>query len=195
MGNYSRRWKVISKEQQHQLNEAIRASEVRLIAKDGEQLGVRPFREALQLAHEANMDLVNVAPQAKPPVCRIMDYGKFCYEQRRREKEARRNQQVMRMKEVRLSPSIDDHDIRTKLRNVIRFLGQGDKVKLSIRFRGREMAHQDIGRRILERVAGEVRNISEVERPPRLEGRQMIMILSPKTQQQLAIVEKQQKEG
>lgn len=171
---------IISKEQQ-QVNEAIRAREVRLIGANGEQLGIQPLREALRMAGEQNLDLVNVAPQAKPPVCRIMDYGKYRYEQSKREKEARRNQKIVQLKEVRLSPSIEDHDVQTKLKNVVKFLEQGDKVKLSIRFRGREITHQDLGRRVLVRMAQEVKEISEVERHPKLEGRQMIMILTPKS--------------
>lgn len=171
---------IISKEQQ-QVNEAIRAREVRLIGADGEQLGIQPLREALRMAGEQNLDLVNVAPQAKPPVCRIMDYGKYRYEQSKREKEARRNQKIVQLKEVRLSPSIEDHDVKTKLKNVVKFLEQGDKVKLSIRFRGREITHQELGRRVLVRMAQEVKEISEIERQPKLEGRQMIMILTPKS--------------
>ncbi|MBD1372807.1 translation initiation factor IF-3 [Hazenella sp. IB182357] len=176
------RWQAISKEQQHQVNEAIRAREVRLVGADGSQLGIKPLREALQLAQDENLDLVNVAPQAKPPVCRIMDYGKYRYEQSKREKEARKKQKVIQIKEVRLSPSIEENDIKTKLNNVRKFLGQGDKVKLTIRFRGREITHQSIGRKILERMAAEVKEVSEIERHAKLEGRQMIMILSPKQQ-------------
>jgi translation initiation factor IF-3 len=171
---------IISKEQQ-QVNDAIRAREVRLIGANGEQLGIQPLREALRMAQEQNLDLVNVAPQAKPPVCRIMDYGKYRYEQSKREKEARRNQKIVQLKEVRLSPSIEDHDVQTKLKNVVKFLEQGDKVKLSIRFRGREITHQDLGRRVLVRMAKEVKEISDIERQPKLEGRQMIMILTPKS--------------
>lgn len=132
------------------------------------------------MAQEANLDLVNVAPQAKPPVCRIMDYGKYRYEQSKREKESRKNQKVIQVKEVRLSPSIEENDIKTKLKAVQKFLDKGDKVKLSIRFRGREITHQELGRKILNRMADEVKEISDIERQPRLEGRQMIMILSPK---------------
>jgi translation initiation factor IF-3 len=178
--NFFRRWQVISREHQHQINEAIRAREVRLIGVDGEQLGIKPLREALRIAQEANLDLVNVAPQAKPPVCRIMDYGKFRYEQSKREKEARKNQKVIQVKEVRLSPSIEENDVQTKLKNVKKFLQKGDKVKLTIRFRGREITHQELGRKILDRMADEVKDISEIERQPKLEGRQMIMILTPK---------------
>lgn len=134
------------------------------------------------MAQEAELDLVNVAPQAKPPVCRIMDYGKFRYEQSKREKEARKKQKTIQVKEVRLSPSIEEHDLQTKLRNVKKFLQSGDKVKLTIRFRGREITHQEIGLGILNRMAKEVEDLAQVERQPKLEGRQMIMILSPKQQ-------------
>ncbi|MDN4592900.1 translation initiation factor IF-3 [Polycladomyces subterraneus] len=167
---------------EHQVNEAIRAREVRLIGPNGDQIGVVPLREALRMAQEANLDLVNVAPQAKPPVCRIMDYGKFRYEQSKREKEARKKQKTIQVKEVRLSPSIEEHDLQTKLRNVKKFLQSGDKVKLTIRFRGREITHQEIGLGILNRMAKEVEDLAQVERQPKLEGRQMIMILSPKQQ-------------
>ncbi|MBX6395822.1 MAG: translation initiation factor IF-3, partial [Alicyclobacillaceae bacterium] len=129
---------MISKEDL-QVNEQIRAREVRLIDVDGSQLGIVPLREALRIAGEKNLDLVNVAPTAKPPVCRIMDYGKYKYEQSKREKEARRNQKIVSIKEVRLTPNIEEHDFQTKLRSVIRFLEQGDKVKATVRFRGREI--------------------------------------------------------
>ncbi|WP_284643954.1 translation initiation factor IF-3 [Paenibacillus silviterrae] len=164
------------------INDEIRAKEVRLIGSDGEQLGIKPIREAMQLALDANMDLVNVAPTAKPPVCRIMDYGKYRYEMQKKDKEARKNQKVVEMKEVRLSATIDEHDFQTKLRNVVKFLNDGDKVKLSVRFRGREIAHAEIGQRQLERMATEVEELSVIERKPKLEGRSMIMILSPKPQ-------------
>lgn len=163
------------------INEEIRVKEVRLIGPDGEQLGIKPTREALQMAADANLDLVNVAPTAKPPVCRIMDYGKFRYEQQKREKEARKNQKVVDVKEIRLSATIDEHDFQTKLRNAIKFLKDGDKVKASVRFRGREIAHADIGKKVLERMAAETAEFSNVERAPKLEGRSMIMILSPKS--------------
>ncbi|OYD08608.1 translation initiation factor IF-3 [Paludifilum halophilum] len=172
----------MSREQQ-QVNEAIRAREVRLIDSQGNQVGIKPLREALRLSREADLDLVNVAPQAKPPVCRIMDYGKYRYEQSKREKEARKKQKTIQIKEIRFSPSIEEHDVNTKLRNVKKFLKKGDKVKLTIRFRGREITHQDLGRKILDRMAREVKDLGDVERQPKLEGRHMIMILSPKTSQ------------
>ncbi|SMF64440.1 translation initiation factor IF-3 [Paenibacillus barengoltzii] len=172
------RWRIISKE--HLINEEIRAKEVRLVGAEGEQIGIKPLREALQMAMDLNLDLVNVAPTAKPPVCRIMDYGKFRYEQQKKEKEARKNQKIVDIKEVWFRANIEEHDFQTKLRNVIKFLKDGDKVKCSVRFRGREITHADIGKKILDRVKDEVAEISNVERVPKLEGRSMIMILAPK---------------
>jgi len=134
------------------------------------------------MAAEQNLDLVNVAPNAKPPVCRIMDYGKYRYEMQKKEKEARKNQKVIDIKEIRLTATIEEHDFQTKLRYAIKFLKDGDKVKLTVRFRGREITHAEIGQRVLERMASEVENISIVERKPKLEGRNMIMILAPKQQ-------------
>lgn len=153
-----------------------------MIGGDGEQLGIKPIREALQIALDANLDLVNVAPTAKPPVCRIMDYGKFRYETQKKEKEARKNQKIVELKEVRLSATIDEHDFQTKQRNVVKFLNEGDKVKLSVRFRGREIAHASIGQKVLERMAADVEELSIVERRAKLEGRSMILILAPKQQ-------------
>ncbi|OXM17242.1 translation initiation factor IF-3 [Paenibacillus herberti] len=164
----------------HQINDDIRAREVRLVGPESEQLGIKPIREALQMAIDANMDLVNVAPQAKPPVCRIMDYGKFRYEQQKKDKEARKNQKIVDLKEVWFRSNIDEHDYQTKLRNVIKFIGEGDKVKASVRYRGREIAHAAVGQRVLERLLTEVNDICNVERLPKLEGRSMIMILAPK---------------
>jgi translation initiation factor IF-3 len=161
------------------INDEIRAKEVRLVGAEGEQIGIVPIREALQMAIDKNLDLVNVAPTAKPPVCRIMDYGKFRYEQQKKEKEARKNQKVVELKEVRFSATIEENDFQTKLRNVVKFLKDGDKVKCSIRFRGREITHASIGQRVLDRVAEEVKDLSTQERKPKLEGRQMIMILAP----------------
>ena len=172
------RWRVISKE--HLINDEIRAKEVRLVGAEGEQIGIKPIREALQMAIDLNLDLVNVAPQAKPPVCRIMDYGKFRYEQQKKEKEARKNQKIVDIKEVWFRANIEEHDYQTKLRNVVKFLKEGDKVKCSVRFRGREITHANIGQKILERVKTEVADLCVVERQPKLEGRSMIMILAPK---------------
>lgn len=161
------------------LNEGIRAREVRLIDDQGEQLGVKTRNEALEIAERANLDLVLVAPKAKPPVARIMDYGKFKFEQQKKEREVRRNQKVINLKEVRLSPTIDDHDFETKLRNAKRFLEQGDKVKASIRFRGRAITHKEIGQRVLDRFAVECKDLATVEQRPKMEGRSMFLVLSP----------------
>ncbi|WP_322903222.1 translation initiation factor IF-3 [Paenibacillus campi] len=162
------------------INDEIRVKEVRLVGPEGEQIGIKPTREAMQMAIDLNLDLVNVAPQAKPPVCRIMDYGKFRYEQQKKEKEARKNQKIVELKEIRFHANTEEHDYQTKLRNVVKFLNNGDKVKCSVRFRGREIAHANIGQRVLERVRDEVADICTVERQPKLEGRSMIMILAPK---------------
>lgn len=172
------RWQAISKEVL--INEEIRAREVRLIGTDGEQIGIKPIKEALQMAQDLNLDLVNIAPTAVPPVCRIMDYGKFKFEQSKKDKEARKNQKIVQIKEIRLSATIDEHDFQTKLRNCVKFLEHGDKVKVSIRFRGREITHMEIGQAVLEKLAKQVENISVMERRPKLEGRSMIMILAPK---------------
>ena len=178
MAQFFWRWRIISKE--HLINDEIRAKEVRVVGAGGEQIGVIPLRDALQMAADANMDLVNVAPTAKPPVCRIMDYGKFRYEQQKKEKEARKNQKIVELKEVRFSATIEEHDYQTKLRNVIKFLKEQDKVKCTVRFRGREITHANIGQKVLERVGVEIEEFGIVERRPKLEGRSMIMILSPK---------------
>jgi len=162
------------------VNEEIRAREVRVVGPDGEQIGIIPLKEALKLAEEKELDLVNVAPNAKPPVCRIMDYGKFRYEQSKKEKEARKKQKVINTKEIRLSPTIEENDFQTKLRSAIKFIKAGDKVKVTVRFRGRQITHQDIGEKLLERIAQEMEEIAVVERKPKLEGRSMIMILAPK---------------
>lgn len=172
------RWQAISKE--ILINEEIRAREVRVLDSNGDQLGILPFREALRLAQEKELDLVNIAPTAKPPVCRIMDYGKYRYEQQKKEKESRKNQKVVEIKEVRLSPTIEEHDFQTKLRNTVKFLEGGNKVKLTIRFRGRAITHSEIGQQVMERLSKEVEHLSMVERRPKMEGRSMIMILAPK---------------
>jgi translation initiation factor IF-3 len=151
-----------------------------VIDTNGEQIGIMPFREALRLAQEKDLDLVNIAPNAKPPVCRIMDYGKYRYEQQKKEKESRKNQKVVEVKEIRLSPTIEEHDFQTKLRNTVKFLQNGNKVKLTIRFRGRAITHAEIGQQVMERLSKEVENLSVVERKPKIEGRSMVMILAPK---------------
>jgi translation initiation factor IF-3 len=152
---------------------------VRLIDENSEQLGVVPTIEALRIAREKNLDLVEVAPMAAPPVCRLMDYGRFKYEQTKKERDARKNATKVELKEVRLRPKTDDHDINFKTRAIQRFLEEGDKVKVTLMFRGREMAHPQIGRTILEGMADKVRTLGQVERMPLLEGRQMTMIISP----------------
>lgn len=173
-----RRWITISKDNT-QINESIRSREVRLIDQNGEQLGVKSKNEALEIAARVNLDLVLVAPTAKPPVARIMDYGKFKFEQQKKEKEARKNQKVINLKEVRLSPGIEEHDFNTKLRNARKFLEKGDKVKASIRFRGRAITHKEIGQRVLERFAEECKDLSTVETKPKMDGRSMFLMLAP----------------
>lgn len=143
-------------------------------------MGIVPLNQAMELAEERNLDLVNIAPTAKPPVCKIMDYGKFKFEQQKKEKEARKNQQVINIKEIRLSPTIDEHDFQTKLRNALKFLQSGDKVKVSIRFRGRQITHTEIGKKVLQRMIEQVGELAVIERPPLMDGRQMIMILAPR---------------
>jgi translation initiation factor IF-3 len=162
------------------VNDGIRAREVRVIDVDGTQLGIMGIREARRIAEEKNLDLVAVAPTAKPPVCRIMDYGKFKYEQSKKEKEARRNQKIVTLKEVRMTPNIEEHDFHVKLKNVVKFLKEGDKVKVSVRFRGRQITHSQLGQQLLMKLATSVAEEAVVERMPKLEGRQMIMILAPK---------------
>ncbi|WP_059103841.1 translation initiation factor IF-3 [Shouchella shacheensis] len=164
------------------VNEGIRAREVRLVGANGDQIGVKPKREALEMAQNVNLDLVCVAPKAKPPVCRIMDYGKYRYEQQKKEKEARKNQKVITIKEVRLSPTIEDHDFNTKLRNARKFLEKGDKVKASIRFRGRAITHSEIGRDVLQRLAKECEDIAVIESRPKMEGRSMFLVMAPKAE-------------
>lgn len=164
------------------LNEGIRAREVRLVDQNGEQLGIKSRVEALEIATRVNLDLVLVAPNAKPPVARIMDYGKFRFEQQKKDKEARKNQKTISLKEVRLSPTIDEHDFNTKLRNAIKFLEKGDKVKASIRFKGRAITHKEIGQRVLVRFAEECKEVATVETAPKMDGRSMFLILAPKNE-------------
>lgn len=164
---------------EHQINEEIRDRDVRLIDSGGAQLGIVSIQQALSIAAEKGMDLVKIAPQAKPPVCKIMDYGKFRFEQAKREKEARKNQRVVEIKEIRLTPNIDVGDLNTKVKNACRFLKDGDKVKVSVRFRGREVTHASLGQDLLHRFAGLCTECGTVEKQPKLEGRQMIMFLAP----------------
>lgn len=163
-----------------QINEQIRDKEVRLIGSDGSQLGVMPLKEAMDLADEQNLDLVKIAPQATPPVCKIIDYGKYRFEQAKRDKEAKKNQRVVEIKEIRLSLNIDTHDFDTKRNQAARFIGEGNKVKASIRFRGREMGHPELGLDIMRRFAAAMDEVASVEKPAKLEGRTMLMFLTPK---------------
>ena len=164
----------------HQINDEIRDREVRLISATGEQLGIMSAREALAKAEEADLDLVKISPTANPPVCKLMDYGKYKFEQAKREKEARKNQHVVEIKEVRMSPGIDVNDFNVKLRNAMKFLSEGNRVKVTVRFRGREMAHTDIGRDLLQKFAAGCAEIAVMDKDPKLDGRHMNMFLSPK---------------
>lgn len=155
---------------------------MRVTTAEGEQLGIMQTRDALRMAAEQHLDLVEVAPKAKPPVCRIMDFGKYRYEQQKREKEARKKQKVITIKEVKLRPNIEQHDFDVKLKNAVRFLEDGDKVKVTIMFRGRELSHPELGKVILDRVAEQLRDSVTIEREAKLEGKNMIMILAPKAQ-------------
>nr|WP_303783724.1 translation initiation factor IF-3 [Azovibrio restrictus] len=170
---------TIALNKSHRLNEEINAPEVRLLGEDGEQLGVVSSRQALHLAEEAGLDLVEIAPLAQPPVCRIMDYGKFKYQEAKKAHEAKLKQKQVQVKEIKLRPGTDENDYQIKLRNMIRFLAEEDKVKVTLRFRGREMAHQEFGMRQLERIKADLEPYGVVEQMPKMEGRQMIMIIAP----------------
>ncbi|MGO4937211.1 translation initiation factor IF-3 [Fundicoccus sp. Sow4_H7] len=161
------------------INEDIRARELRLIGDNGEQIGVKSLDDALVLAESFGLDLVLVSPQAKPPVARIMDYGKYRFEMQKKEKEQRKNQKIVSVKEVRLSPSIEEHDYQTKLRQAIKFLENGDKVKASIRFRGRAITHKELGREVLEDFIADTKELAVVESQPKMEGRSMFIMLAP----------------
>ena len=163
-----------------QINDEIRDKEIRVIGQDGAQLGIMSASKALEMAEKANLDLVKIAPQAQPPVCKIMDYGKYRFEQAKREKEARKNQKIVDIKEVRLSLNIDTHDFNTKLNHTERFIRSGDKVKVSIRFRGREMGHPELGLEIMTKFAEACQEFAVVEKPAKLEGRNMLMFLAPR---------------
>ena len=166
----------------HQINEEIRDKEVRLISDTGEQLGIMSAAAALDIAIEKDMDLVKIAPGSNPPVCKIMDYGKFRFEQAKREKEAKKNQHVMEVKEIRMSPGIGDNDFDTKLRAGQKFLADGDRLKVTVRFRGRQMAHTQLGEELLNRFAEGCTEVATVDKGAKLEGRNMAMFLSPKAQ-------------
>ncbi|SHI37726.1 translation initiation factor IF-3 [Wenxinia saemankumensis] len=161
------------------VNDRVRATEIRLIGPDGQNVGVVSPDKALAAAEQLGLDLVEISPNAKPPVCKIMDYGKYKYETQKKEAEARKNQKVMEIKEVKFRPNTDTHDYDVKMKNVYKFLENGDKVKVTLRFRGREMAHQDLGRNLLERVAEDVSELGKVENMPKMEGRQMVMMIGP----------------
>ena len=164
----------------HQLNDEIRDKEVRLIGDDGAQLGIMSAERANELAEEQGLDLVKISPNATPPVCKIMDYSKFCYDQKKREKDARKNQKVVEIKEIRMSPSIDTNDLNTKIKSALKFLGDGNRVKVSVRFRGREMAHTDLGEKLLMNFAEACSEAATMEKNPKLEGRFMAIFLAPK---------------
>ena len=170
----------IATEKNYRVNGEITAQEVRLIGVDNEQIGVVTLREAFKLAEEADVDIVEMSPTARPPVCRLMDYGKFRYAQQKKAHEAKLKQKVVSVKEIKFRPGTDEGDYNIKLRNVIKFLGDGDKCKVTLRFRGREMAHQDIGHRMLERLKTDLEPYGQVEKFPKMEGRQMVMVMAPK---------------
>ena len=162
------------------INEQIRDKEVRLVSEDGEQLGVMSAKEAMRLAREANLDLVKIAPQAKPPVCKIIDYGKYRYEMARKEKEARKNQKVVEIKEIRMFSAIDTHDFNTKVNQAIKFLKNGDKLKVSVRFRKRAIAHPQLGEELLNKFKEACAEAGVVDKPAKMEGRSIVMFMSPK---------------
>ncbi|WP_294408028.1 translation initiation factor IF-3 [uncultured Ruminococcus sp.] len=171
---------VISNKE-HQINEEIRDKELRVIDVDGTQLGILSAEEALDIAFKKDLDLVKIAPQATPPVCRIMDYGKFCFEQTKREKEARKNQKVIDIKEVRMSSTIDTHDFNTKVNQAVKFLKNGDKLKVSVRFRKRTVAHPQFGEELLVKFKEAVSEVGVVDKPSKMEGRSLVMFVTPKT--------------
>jgi translation initiation factor IF-3 len=174
----------LSKTPEARINERIRVPQVRVIGDDGEQVGVLATREALAMAQAKGLDLVEVSPTARPPVCRIMDYGKFKYEQNRRARKARKNQHVTHLKEIKMRPKIDDHDYGFKMDHAREFLGERDKVKFTVTFRGREMAHQEIGHQLIQRIITDLAELATVEQSARSEGRMLTMVMMPKPQQQ-----------
>lgn len=162
------------------VNREIDARNIRLVGPEGEMIGVVSLRDGLVMAEEAGLDLVEVSPNAEPPVCKILDFGKFKYEVQKKKNEAKKKQKVIEVKEIKLRPSIDDNDYGVKMRNMRKFLEEGDKVKVTLRFRGRELAHQDLGMRVLERVRDDLEDLGKVEQIPKMEGRQMVMVISPR---------------
>ncbi|MBU0752964.1 MAG: translation initiation factor IF-3 [Gammaproteobacteria bacterium] len=173
----------MAQEKSQRLNDEITAPEIRLVGAEGEQVGIVPIRQALAAAEEAGLDLVEIAPLAQPPVCRIMDFGKFKYQEAKRAHEAKLKQKQVQVKEIKFRPGTDENDYQIKLRNVIKFLGEGDKAKITLRFRGREMAHQEIGMRVLERIKADLGELILVEQFPKMEGRQLVMVLAPTKKQ------------
>ncbi|MBI3563117.1 MAG: translation initiation factor IF-3 [Gammaproteobacteria bacterium] len=165
---------------QTRINDEIRTAQVRVIGPDGQQLGVLPIDKAQQLAIEAEMDLVEIAPEAKPPVCRVMDYGKYLFELNKKKHAAKKNQKVIHIKEIKFRPGTEEQDYQVKLRNLIKFLTNGDKAKVTLRFRGRELAHMELGQKLLDRVEKDLEPYGTVEQFPKMEGKQMIMVLTPK---------------
>lgn len=178
--NVLRSFSLIALERSQRINREITAPEVRLVAENGDQLGIKTVNEALRLAEEANVDLVEIAPLANPPVCKLMDYGKFRYREQKKEHEAKRKQKQIQVKEIKFRPATDEGDYKIKLGKLIQFLEEGDKAKVTLRFRGREMAHKEFGERLLERVRKDLDAVGMVEQFPKLEGRQMVMVLAPK---------------
>jgi len=162
------------------VNDQIEAAQIRLIDQNGEMVGIVSLHQGLQMAYEAGLDLVEISPNATPPVCKLLDLGKYKYEQQKKQNEARKKQKIIEIKEIKMRPGIDDHDYEVKKRAMIRFLEEGDKVKITLRFRGREMVHQELGFRLLERVRTDLGDLAKVEVAPRMEGRQMTMVLAPK---------------
>lgn len=173
-------WRCFTIATEHQINEQIRDKSVRLIGEDGTQIGIMSAREAMDIAEERGLDLVKISPNAQPPVCKLMDYGKFRFEQAKKQKEARKNQSTVSVKEMRLSATIDKHDLEVKARNVTKFLKDGDKVKVSLRFRGRQMTHTDQGKQVMDLFFSMVQDNAVMEKSAKLEGRSMFMILAPK---------------
>ncbi|WP_308446882.1 translation initiation factor IF-3 [Neisseria uirgultaei] len=171
---------MIAQEREARINGEITAKEVRLISESGEQLGVVSVREALAMAEGQDVDLVEISPTAKPPVCKLMDYGKYKYQQAKKRDEAKKNQKQVQIKEIKFRPGTDEGDYQIKMRNIHRFLADGDKVKVTLRFRGREMAHQQLGAQLLERVKEDLAEVAQIESFPKMEGRQMVMMIAPK---------------
>jgi len=192
--NVLRSFSLIALERSQRINREITAPEVRLVAENGDQLGIKTVMEALKLAEESNVDLVEIAPLAVPPVCKLMDYGKFRYREQKKEHEAKRKQKQIQVKEIKFRPGTDEGDYKIKLQKLIDFLNAGDKAKVTLRFRGREMAHKEFGERLLERVKKDLDEVGLVEQFPRLEGRQMVMVLAPKKKAEPAKKPEKQKQ-